>query len=102
MNLATQLTSATWRTDALSDYRFKRTNRMLNDPKLVKQAITGECTWYGYTWSFVDEGGEDLEALEFAAHERLDAGGLSALEIADVHAALSAIDDFRQQRNARD
>jgi hypothetical protein len=91
-----------FRDKALADYGFAAYRRMLNDPKLVKEAITGEATWYGAPGWYPDEGGEDLTALEEAALDKLDGDDLGELERACLEAALDAIDDFRQQRKNRE
>jgi hypothetical protein len=86
----------------LRDYGWSVYVRMLANPWRVKAAITGETDWYGEPHWYPDEGGEDLEALEALALVKLDGSDLTTLERADVEAALDALFDFRQRRDARE
>jgi hypothetical protein len=86
----------------LRDYGWSVYVRMLANPWRVKAAITGETDWYGEPHWYPDEGGEDLDLLEDLALVKLDGSDLTTLERADVEAALDALDDFRQRRDARE
>ena len=102
MNIASFLRDTTWSTDSLGDYKFRRTNEMCADPKLIKVALGLPAIWYGLPADDVRDGSESLSDLEDTAYARLARDDLSPLERADLQAALSALDDFQQQRNARD
>lgn len=88
--------------EGLARYRHAVFIRMLSEPWRVKAACLGTdtATWFGEVWWDTWEGGEDLEALEADAYGRLE-GDLTAHERADVMAALTALDDFKQQRSNR-
>jgi hypothetical protein len=102
MNIATSLRHAPWSTDTIREYKFRRTNQMCADPSLIKRALGLPAIWYGYPWSDPRDGGEDIEQLENLAFDKLERQDLTALEVADLESALTALDDFRQQRRAND
>jgi hypothetical protein len=87
---------------ALRDYQWSAYVRMLANPWRVKAAITGQTDWYGEPHWYPDEGGEDLDLLEDLALVKLERTDLTTLERADVEAALDALFDFRQRRQARE
>lgn len=74
-----------------SDYRFARSLGMMTNPWRIKATITGDSNWYG---------DESLDDLEYAANEKLEDRSLTMLARLDLEAALSAIGDIRQNREA--
>ena len=102
MNIASSLRQAKWTTDWLRDYKFRRVNQMCAGPSLIKATLGLPPIWYGHPAWEVRDGGEDIDELEFLADSKLELAGLTPLEVADLEAVLTALDDFRYQRRVND
>ena len=99
-DLASAIRNVAPTSDALTRYRDACFRRMLSNPWRVKAACMGTDTadWSGEIHWPPEDGGEDFDDLERLAQERLDRGDLTKMEVAELEAALGALDDFRQQR----